>query len=265
MEKFIAIDVGNTTCDILFFKDENEATYVKLNVNEVEAFFKNQREFCSELTKVKNIYVSSVNLRGLNILISLFNESNFHVINKDIMEEYAQKNNFKIDNISILGSDLFCDIVSNNEFVDTIICDFGTATKILYIDKNKVFHGGIIFPGLRVCNSSLALNTFLLDDYNLFIPENLVSLKTDEAILSGTINGTYFLVEGTINKLIKERKIGKYKIFFTGGNSELLSKVALQNNFKFAYKVNKYLTLQGILNTFNIGIDINNLKIVELM
>ena len=72
----------------------------------------------------------------------------------------------KIDNRHELGVDLLCDLeAAYQEYgPKTVVVDFGTATKILFIDDQGVFKSCAIFLGYEKSKSILASSTELLPD-----------------------------------------------------------------------------------------------------
>ena len=272
LESFLICDIGNTTTDFFYHK-KTQDFYLKIN-NQIFNDIKNADTLNSIISKedtiikdifsCQDIFISSVNDLTLNIIKDIFKKSNISIIDRKLMKNYCQTNNYKIDNIDILGSDLFADIVAIKDKINQIIVDCGTASKILYLDEERNFYGGIIYPGVNLCNAMLSKNTYLLDNYNFKFPNNLISLKTDEAVLSGAINGTYHMTKGLINRLIKEKNITNYKVFLTGGNSKILNEVGIKLGEQDNYIYNNYVTLQGIINSFDLDFIIKSDKVLKV-
>ena len=172
-----------------------------------------------------------------------------HTLNSNIMKEFALKNNYQIDNIDILGSDLFADIVGSDYNGNQLIIDCGTATKFLIVDKNRKFYGGAISPGITMCSNMLDSNTDLLQSYNIVVPSNPYSLKTDEAVNAGAIYGTAFMAKSYIEFINKE--FPNVKVTLTGGASAFLvqtmEKIGYNN---FAHDPDHII--KGICRAFNI-------------
>ena len=76
-------------------------------------------------------------------------------------------------------SDLLFDILGCEK--DSLLVDYGTASKFLLIDSKLEYKGGIIGPGLKMMNASLA-GTDLLDNYEIEVPKNLINQDTKNAI-----------------------------------------------------------------------------------
>lgn len=52
-----------------------------------------------------------------------------------------------------------------------LICDLGTATKIIAIDEKGAFVGGVVMPGLKISLDALVGNTAQLPEINLSVPK----------------------------------------------------------------------------------------------
>jgi type III pantothenate kinase len=79
-----------------------------------------------------------------------------------------------------------------------LVIDAGTCITYDFIDKNGVYQGGAISPGINL--KLKALNTFtqklpLIEFKNEFV---LIGQTTEESILSGVLNGTIAEIEGII-------------------------------------------------------------------
>lgn len=237
---YLLIDCGNTSTD---FYGTNltimQNVFCKVSNHYIKEFDLNKLlEYIAihvERKKFDEVFISSVNSSIFNIVIKAFSEDiKIHVLDKTTMEYFVKKENYKIDNIDYLGADLFCDIISYRDANEgVIVLDCGTASKILVVNKNKEFLGGIIYPGISICNKILSNNTDLLEDYELSEPKNIISLDTKEAIASGTIYGTYYLLVGLVDKIKETYHMSNPKIVMTGGNAEVLinSKIFEKSSF----------------------------------
>ena len=125
-----------------------------------------------------------------------------------------------------------------------IIVDSGTATTIDAIDEEGRHLGGLILPGLDLCQSSLLKSTQQLSQWNqasadivptLFAKDTTTAINSASIFgLSGAIDSICNKMEKEISKLSKEIRIEK---IICGGNSEQLQ----------PYLESKYLYKDGLM------------------
>lgn len=128
-----------------------------------------------------------------------------------------------IDNPNELGADLVADCVGaiSKYGYPCIICDLGTANKLLVVDNNGNYIGGIISPGIRTASKALTKNTALLQDISYKAPKSVIGKNTPDSLNSGSIYGTIASIEGLTNMI--EKELGyKTRHILTGGNSALI-------------------------------------------
>ncbi|MEZ5425804.1 MAG: type III pantothenate kinase [Pyrinomonadaceae bacterium] len=106
-----------------------------------------------------------------------------------------------------------------------IVCDFGTATTIDYVDSEKVFRGGIITPGMRTLSDSLFEKTSKLPRTEISRPEKVIANSTLGSIRSGVYFGYIGLVDGIIRRMLKETKETP-PIISTGGLAKLIAEAS---------------------------------------
>jgi len=78
-----------------------------------------------------------------------------------------------------------------------LIVDFGTATTLCAISKDKSYLGGVIMPGMKLAMSSLEQQTAKLSAVEILKPNNLVGRSTAES----TQIGIYYSQFATIKEL----------------------------------------------------------------
>lgn len=124
----------------------------------------------------------------------------------------------KIDRPETLGGDIVCGCVGAYEkFGGPVIVIFmGTATVIAYVDENCAYHGGIIAPGVGISLDALTSRGALLPAVDMQAPKKAICTNTVDCIRSGIVNGTACMLDGMIDRFMKEA--GKdCKIIATGG------------------------------------------------
>ena len=125
--------------------------------------------------------------------------------------------NIKIDNPAVLGSDLVCAAVGAIKHHDypCIIVDLGTATKFSAIDKNANFIGASILPGISISLDALSENTAQLPHINFSDTTVVIGKNTVESMKSGIVFGTASMIDGMIDRFMKE--MGDCSVVATGG------------------------------------------------
>lgn len=220
---YLFADIGNSTIDFLSF-DEEKIETKKIDTHNRESILSYLSNFQDK--QRLSVTISSVNSDGLNairdFLSSYQGEKKLFLLSPESRESYAKANRLKVENVSFLGSDLFCDIIAEENKNGQIIIDLGTASKILYLSKENIFYGCSIFPGLSSFPRTLNRTTDLLERVNLRSTPKLVSLETQECISSGTINGGASLIAGRVNARKKEYNCEDADVYLTGGNAYLI-------------------------------------------
>ncbi len=123
--------------------------------------------------------------------------------------------------VSYLGADLIAGAVGAREKypLPCLVCDLGTATKILVIDEDGTFRGCTISPGVKISMDALAKNAALLPSISFTTPEKAIGENTTECMQSGIVFGTAAMLDGMIKRIRNELKIEKCSLVATGGYS----------------------------------------------
>ncbi len=248
-ETYLIADIGNTTIDL--------ALYDGLGIEKVKISHQNQNQIKEQLIKwkednIQSCLISSVNQDGYKNLILCLNEQEipFEDITPEKMAEFASDHGYTVTNTSYLGADLFCDIIASEE-VPQIIIDLGTVGKILYLDRDKIFHGCSIFPGIKRIPEMMSLSTDLLDEYGLSKNPPLVSLKTEECVSSGAINGIACLIISMVKQIKKKYDAFDSQVILTGGDShfvkDLLTEFGLEDVI-----YDPDLSMKGLIRLLNL-------------
>lgn len=126
--------------------------------------------------------------------------------------------NILMDNPAQLGSDLVANAVAGiAEYKPPlIIFDFGTATTISVVDKQKNYIGGSILPGIRISSDTLTSRTSQLPKISLEAPRRVVGKNTIDCMKSGVIFGNASCIDGMVRRI--EKELGeKATVIATGG------------------------------------------------
>jgi pantothenate kinase type III len=242
-------DVGNSTTDIVVTDFTMFKTY-KFNSRD-RVRIRKMGEDLLNIHHTIQAYISSVDILGLTVLTKQleFLKIPYYTLTPSRMEHFCLDSHYDVPNIQILGKDLFCDIVSRDENTGLIIIDLGTASKILYIDKQKRFQGGQIFPGLYSAPSILSQKTDLLKNIELIENPPLLSLKTDESISSGVINGTAGLINSMVKAIREKYQDPEAKVILTGGNGKLVNEQMKEFGFT-DFETDLHLVTEGLAHIY---------------
>ncbi len=86
-----------------------------------------------------------------------------------------------------------------------VIVDFGTATTLCVVNKEKEYLGGSILPGMRISMQALETHTAKLPSVEIKRPEAIIGRSTVESIQSGLFYGQLFMVKGMTQEIIKQQ------------------------------------------------------------
>ena len=101
--------------------------------------------------------------------------------------------------------------------IDNMIAEMQSQNRVIaYVDENCVYHGGIIAPGVGISLDALTSRGALLPAVELRTPQKAICTNTADCIRSGIMNGTACMLDGMIDKFMREA--GKTcKVVATGG------------------------------------------------
>lgn len=97
-----------------------------------------------------------------------------------------------------------------------ITVDLGTATTFSVVDKQKVFRGGVICPGLSTGLRALGERCAQLPQVRLGVPGQAIGPDTQSAMLSGAVLGAAVLLDG-VTQRIEEELGSPATLVVTGG------------------------------------------------
>ena len=109
-----------------------------------------------------------------------------------------------------------------NKGNNILIIDAGSCITYDFVDKNEVYFGGAISPGIEMRFRSLNSFTDKLPLIKIQNYSKLIGRDTKESILSGVMNGVIFEVNSVISYYKKRFK--SIKIIISGGDAIFLAK-----------------------------------------
>jgi type III pantothenate kinase len=148
----------------------------------------------------------------------------------------------KYKNPEEVGADRLVNAVAVHELLGgpAIVVDFGTATTFDCVSRRGEYIGGVIAPGLQIAHDALTQRTAKLSKVPFDIPDKVLGRTTKESLQSGLFFGYIALVEGMLQRLVKEMR-GSPKIVATGGLSTVIGP-----RLKEMTRIMPALTLDGL-------------------
>ncbi len=131
--------------------------------------------------------------------------------------------NIRMDNPASVGSDLIADAVGALSCYPAplIIFDFGTASTVSVIDRDRNYIGGMIFPGAALSLSALSARTAQLPAIDLTAPKKLIGTNTVDCMKAGVIYSNAAAMDG-LTERISEELGQKATAVATGGLAKLI-------------------------------------------
>ncbi len=113
-----------------------------------------------------------------------------------------------------------------------LIIDFGTATTLCAVSKDKEYLGGIITPGIHTSMAALESNTARLPVVEIVKPAEVLGRSTIESIQSGLYYGTLGTVRTLVSAVTEEHFSSDPPLIIgTGGFGRLFEEARLFDAF----------------------------------
>jgi type III pantothenate kinase len=115
---------------------------------------------------------------------------------------------------------------------NVIIVDFGTATTLCAVTKEREYLGGIITPGINISMAALESQTARLPAVEIVRPDDVLGRSTVESIQSGLYYGTLATVRSLAASITKEHFFLEPPLVVgTGGVGRLFQEERLFDEF----------------------------------
>ena len=224
----LALDVGNTNIVVGCIDSQNIFLECRLSTdtNKTEAeyavIFKNLLDIYDvDLSKIDGAIISSVVPPVTNTLKNaIFTVTGYEPVEVNVKMNHGLK--FTMDNPEV-GNDLtVVAVAAMDKFKPPmIIFDLGTATTISIIDKEGIFRGVSIFPGVKTAMNALFDNAAQLTAIKIEAPKSAIGENTVESLQSGAVFGNTAMMDGMIDRI--EKELGyKTTVIATGGLAKFL-------------------------------------------
>jgi len=147
------------------------------------------------------------------------------------------------DNPHEVGADRIVNAVGAfNKFkCPLVIVDFGTATTFDVISAKGEYLGGAITPGVNISLDALFMRTAKLPRVEIKKPPRVIGRNTVQSIQSGILYGYVGLVDGIVERIIKEMDQTP-KVISTGGLAPIITPES-----RTISQTSSSLTLDGLL------------------
>jgi type III pantothenate kinase len=228
---FLAVDIGNTNVSLCL----SDAKGLKQNLrfNFATDVKKTEDDYFLQIFSILNFH--SINIKDIEkVVICSVVPSLDRVFNILFNKYFNIKPLFlssvnvplKIDlkNPKEVGADRLVD--SYGAFLmaglsaNTLVIDFGTATTFNLVDKNGVYLGGTIFPGVLVSLEALKSTTSKLPKISLQQSQSVIGKDTINAINAGVFFGYRAMIGGMVEEFKKTHN--PLFVVATGGLSSLI-------------------------------------------
>ena len=244
-------DIGNTTTKICLLESRNYKIKKIIYFNSNKIYSKKYlRTIFKKIIKEEKIHkialFSSV-VPKYEKLIKSFLKKKYNISLKEIKDKKIKKIvKIRIKNKKQVGSDRIANAVGvyKKYKTNSIVLDFGTATTFDVVNKNGVYNGGVIAPGIKLSIKSLSSSADQIPLFSLKKQKKTIGKNTIEALRSGFYWGYLGLINNIILMIERETK-KKYKIIFTGGYADLFKTSIIRS-----FAVDRNITIKGIIEIF---------------
>ncbi len=217
--KLLVIDLGNTNVVCAVFDGEQIVHRIRVKSDRnFWSFFQSLEEFAPDAAIISSV------VPELGIIYFEACKNLFHLTPEFITVENAGVKT-DVPGAKEIGADRLCNVAAAIKDYDlpAVVVDFGTATTYDVIDKNGVFIGGAIAPGIDVSARNLFESAALLRDAAFQFPKSAIARDTVTNLQSGIMFGAVDAVQGMISRIHAEMKTSDLSVILTGGFSSVIS------------------------------------------
>lgn len=228
----LAVDVGNTQTHLgVFRKDElvhewRATTDARRTADELALLFGQflapaGLSFSSQITAVAICSVvprATQELREMTLRYFAF---------PPVVVEPGIKTGIAIvtDNPREVGADRIANAAgAHHLFPDepVVVCDFGTAITVDAISEKGEYLGGAIAAGIDTSAAALFASTAQINRVELVAPDTAIGKNTTASVQAGIILGTASMVDGLVERVMKELG-GHARVIATGGFASMIA------------------------------------------
>lgn len=244
----IAIDIGNSNIVLGCLENGSICFEARMATDRI----KTADQYCAELKTMLGLFdVDPANVEGsiVSSVVPLVQQVIVQALERltgkpclTVGPGLKTGLNIKIDNPAQAGSDLIVGAVAAIEAYGAPLCviDLGTATTISVIDRDKVFRGGSIAPGVMLSLNALSSGTAQLPAISLERPRKAVGTNTVDSMRSGLLLGSAAMLDGMLERI--EDELGyPTRVIATGGLAKFIVPLC-----KRKMEIDDHLLLRGL-------------------
>ena len=239
----LIIDIGNTVAKLAVFDGDEQVEILRGSNHSLDCI----KILCNKYPINKCIIASVITISNTikrqlaNVdfpVLILNHETPIPIINKYKTPE-------------TLGMDRLAAVVGANYLKpnrDILVIDAGTALTYEFIDKDAIYWGGNISPGIytRFKSLSACCDKLPLIEKSGDLPE--MGYNTETAIRAGVIKGIEYEIKGYISQM--HEKYPDLLVFLTGGD-----KFSFDTNLKSIIFADRFLVLKGLNRILNYNVN----------
>ncbi|QQS32524.1 MAG: type III pantothenate kinase [Acidobacteriota bacterium] len=182
----------------------------------------------------------------LNVPFTEFLRSGYGIAPHFMSNEIDLDLNIKYEPIADAGADRLINSFAAAEKYGPpcIVCSFGTAFTIDYVDSARTLVGGLIAPGMGTLSTALRLAASRLPEVEVVPTDSLLQTTTIGSLRSGIFHGYGAMAEGLIHA-VKLELGNDPKVVATGGLAETVAKKTSEIDI-----VDLDLTIEGLARIY---------------
>jgi type III pantothenate kinase len=244
----LALDAGNTNITIGAFDDGHLTRHWRLRTiheqtaDEWGILMRNLFALAGlDLAKVDGIIIASV-VPPLDSVLTAMAERYFQTTPQFITPGLDIGMPVLYDNPKEVGADRVVNGVAafHRYGGPCVVVDLGTTINFDVVSARGEYLGGMICPGIGISITGLFSRTARLPMVDFREPESLIGKNTVNSIQSGLFYGFAGLIDGILERVIKE--LGpETKCIATGGQASLIMPAS-----RYLKYINEDLTLEGL-------------------
>jgi type III pantothenate kinase len=226
----LVIDNGNSASKVGIFDHENLMEKYTLKEDELKEYLHNktfEHVIASSVKTDAEEILSWVDANGLKMKLS-------YRLPLPIKNVYKTPETLGVDRLAAV-----CGAQQLFEFENCLVIDAGTCITYDMLDKQGVYHGGAISPGLRMRFQALHTLTARLPLISPVDRPQLIGSSTETCIQSGVINGLIAELNGVIHEY--EAKFSDLQVVLCGGDA-----LFFENKLKASIFASPELVLVGL-------------------
>lgn len=187
----IAIDIGNSSIKAGLFQD---------GLLKEDWVFQNLDETLQVLAKYHPNHIIACSVAGdENEMIEQLADHEIFILSAStpipFENHYKTKSTLGVDRIAALAGAECINKGKNN-----LVIDMGSCITYDFLDKNDLYHGGSISPGVDLRFKSMNDYTKKLPLISKYNSAKLIGQTTEQAMVSGVINGICAEIDGIISR-----------------------------------------------------------------